>query len=240
MKNQRKAFSLVELLLGLGIFSFIASGIYMTFANGVRLNQKADQVGRVYREMRWSLEKMAHDLENLRSYDFSASYPQMKPFTGEKDKIAFLLADNEGLKKVSYYLTALNWGTVHKTLVARHSQMPSSITVDVQQGVKSYSLARQELPFIDALQLVAPQENIENFDLLASGIAPDGLKFSFAYLEGSQNNTQIVWKNNWDKNYIPSGVRILINLPNPENPKELLTLQREVYIPTGYLGQAEE
>ena len=240
MKNQNKAFSLVELLLGLGIFSFIASGIYLTFANGVRLNQKSDQISKAYREIRWSLEKMSHDLENLRTYEFSASYPEMKPFTGEKDKIIFLLADSDGFKRVSYYLTTLNWGTVHKTLVARHSQMSSSITVDERQGVESYSLVRQEIPLIDALQAAASQENLQDFDLLAAGIVPDGLKFFFAYLEGSQDNRQIVWKDTWDKNYAPSGVRILISFPNPDKPGQSLTAERNVYIPTGYLGQAEE
>ena len=102
--QKTKAFTLVELLLGLTIFSVIGLCVYSVFSGGIRLSGASERQGKIYREARLSFSLMAKEIENMLPYDFSNSYQDKNAFLGEEKQITFLIGNDDGLKAVSYYI----------------------------------------------------------------------------------------------------------------------------------------
>src|SRR3569833_3026891 len=83
MKKQEHSFSLVELLLGLLIFSIIALTLYSMFSTGLKVDEKSHYISQSYQEARLSFDMLSQDLENAFIYDTSASYPDQLSFVGD-------------------------------------------------------------------------------------------------------------------------------------------------------------
>lgn len=66
MKN--KGFTLIELLIAILIFSIVAVAIYATFSTGLIAWKKGEESGRLYREARLALNKLALELRNALPY----------------------------------------------------------------------------------------------------------------------------------------------------------------------------
>ena len=119
MRKINSAFTLIELLLGLSIFSVVSLCLYASFSTGIHLSRRSEKNNKIYREIRWALEQMSLDLENAVFYDFSNSYPGKLSFIGEDEKISFLLPSDEGLKVVSYYHMKPSESKIHQTLIGK-------------------------------------------------------------------------------------------------------------------------
>ena len=167
-------------------------------------------------------------------YDFANSYPQMSAFKGEPNQIQFILPAKTGLKVVLYHLKTPEYGSVYKTILGRHTAR----NVDMVSRLKEESFAlsllvREEKPLMDYLQSTSQEKS--EMDVLSINAKTGSLKFSFAYVEGEGENEKIVWKDSWAQRYFPSGIRMEVTLMNPDRPEQPLTVEREVYIPTGLL-----
>lgn len=237
MRPSRFAFTLIEFLLGLSIFSIIALVLYQTFSSGLAINQRSERVNRIYKEVRWSLDKIAQDLENMIPYDFRNSYPNELAVWGDQDKIFFLAPSVEGIKRVGFFLQPLEAGSVYKTIIGRHHKGKESIVAHYEERVSLNALVREEKSFLESLQ-DTPTENVLT-DILCGHVIEKGLKFSYAYVEGQGENVTIVWKDEWGEWYIPSGVRIEMTFLNPENPKDTMSIRKDIFIPAGFLGQKD-
>ena len=233
MKKNPKAFTLVELLLGLTIFSIILASLYSTFSNGIELNRRSEDVNRVYREARWSLEILSRDLENARAYDYSNSYPQKTAFSGEADKLSFIRPTEAGLKIVNYYLEAPKEGSIYETIIGRHSSRNVSVVSRYEENAVVHLFIREEKDFVDDLQSVTAASEKQ---VLSSSAKENSLKFSYAYLEGEEGNEKVAWKDSWTEKYVPASIRIKITFINPDKSTEPLSVLKEIYIPTGFWG----
>lgn len=228
-----KGFTLIEMLLGLSIFSIIAVSLYGTLDSALRLNRRSDDVNGIYCEARWVLDQMAGDLERMRAFNFANSYPQLTAFSGSSDKISFLSSTDTGLKVISYYLELPDQGTVHKVIIGGHTNENRSLTVRYEEKFVLYSLVREEKSFADYVAGNA-QARVEK-DVLSPHIQEGSLKFSYAYLQGQQEDGKIAWKDSWEEPYIPAGVRIKATFVKPGKVKQPIVFTKDVYIPAGYL-----
>ncbi|HOW35222.1 MAG TPA: prepilin-type N-terminal cleavage/methylation domain-containing protein [Candidatus Omnitrophota bacterium] len=234
-KYSFKGFTLIEVLLGLSIFSIIAVSLYGTLDSALRLSRRSDDVNGIYREARWALDQIAGDLERMRAFNFANSYPKLTAFSGNSDKISFVSATDTGLKVISYYLELPDQTTVHKVVIGGHTNKNRSLTVRYEEKFVLYSLVREEKLFTDYLTDNA-QAKVEK-DILSPHIQEGSLSFSFAYLEGQEEDEKITWKDSWEKPYTPSGVRIKATFIKPGKVKQPIVFTKDVYIPSGYLTE---
>ena len=116
---KQKAFTLIELLLALIIFSMGALIIYGTFSGGLLISQRSEGQGEVYREARISLELMTKELESMVPYDFTASSPEGTALKGDENKISFIVPTENGLKRISYYLISPEQRQIKTTVLGK-------------------------------------------------------------------------------------------------------------------------
>ncbi|MFH1360893.1 MAG: prepilin-type N-terminal cleavage/methylation domain-containing protein [Candidatus Omnitrophota bacterium] len=235
MKKYDHAFTLIEMLLGLSIFSLIALSLYGTFSSGMQLSRRSQSTGQIEKEIRWSLERIAKDLNNMAPYDFSRSYPDRLAFSGTMEEVSFLTKTPKGLSCVHYVLKPLEFGSVYKTIVNRKAAKKSSIMTRYEETRSHFALVREETPFIDSLQ-ESRSENIEE-DILIPRLADEGLQFSFAYVENQPEGPTLVWKDVWELSYLPSGVRVSMTMVDENQADQTLSIQKDIFIPKGLLGK---
>ncbi len=231
-----KGFTLVEMLLGFLIFSIIAVTAYSIFHSGLILSKRSDDKNAIFREMAWSLDTLAKDLENMVAYDFSNSYSDRTSFTGTSGTLSLILPTNDGLKEIVYSLKKEDLGSIYKVIIGASSRAPSSIVSRyTEKSAAVSSLTREEKPLIDDLASLGEGQE----EVLSPHIEEGSLKFSYAYIEGKDENAKLVWRDKWDLNYLPSGVKVNLTFVKPVT-QESAAIERDIYIASGYLGEEEE
>ncbi len=99
-------FTLVELLLAIGIFSIIALIVYSTFSMGINTWRKMDGLLERYQEVRLVMERMAVELRSCVDMHVEGfGNPEEKyDFYGEEDRLIFYTARRKegGVKRVIY------------------------------------------------------------------------------------------------------------------------------------------
>jgi type II secretory pathway pseudopilin PulG len=232
MKLTKKSFTLLELLLGLSIFALISLCIYSVFSGGLQLNDRSQRQGEIYREARWSLTLMAKELENMVPYDFANSYPDLAPFVGGKDSISFILSTGEGLKVVGYYLASPQRDAIFQTIIGSTYSKNVTVTNKFVESTQAQYLVRSEKDFVAYLN----DQSLEDaeIEVISQNVKDGGLRFSYGFLQ-DEESTVVFWQDSWSFNDIPLNVRIEIDFLYPEEER-VLTTQRDVLIPPGYLG----
>ena len=235
MKNKHTAFTLIEMLLGLSLFSIVALSLYSVFASGIQIEKRAQTDGMMYRETRWALDKMESDLENMVQYNFANSYPQKLAFIGESNRISFIVPTDEGLKRVSYYLETPQSGSIHMVLVGKHHKRNVSVATRLEESQQLYVLMRDEKPFAESLQEGISESG--QADALILRIIESGLRFYYGYVEGEDESARLVWRDYWTGEYLPSGIKVQLTMGPSGYQTENVTIERGFFIPTGFLGQ---
>lgn len=204
-ETNRRGFTLLELLLGISLFSVVAVSVYSTFWAGVKLSQRSEREGGAYREARWALEIMAREMENTVPYDFSSSYPGKTAFEGGGNKVTFVMPSTDGLRVVSYYLAPPEETTIHQVIVGRAHRKNVGVTVREERARRPYCLVREERDFVDFLS--GGSDAGGTGEVMASQMQEEGLRFSFGYLKEGEDRLY-VWKDTWQNPYPPRAVRI--------------------------------
>ncbi|MDP8266518.1 MAG: type II secretion system protein [Candidatus Aceula meridiana] len=235
LKENLKAFTLIEILIALGIFSVVILSLYSSFWAGMKINKRAHQNDNIYRQIALGLEEMAHELEQAASYDFSQSQEDAGAFYGTAGEISFLLPTAEGLKHIRYYLEAEEETSIHRIIVGESYQKNVSFTLTNQSSPSRYALIREENSFVDAMG----DSFSSDPEVVTLGIAEEGLQFSYAFLKQEGDGVEIVWKDVWDENYIPAGVKLKVSFLNAENKNGFQEIEKNIYIPTGFWGEDE-
>jgi prepilin-type N-terminal cleavage/methylation domain-containing protein len=239
LNKSQRGFTFIEVMMGLLIFSIIALSLYSTFSAAISAWEKAEDANRVYQEAKWALDEIAHSLKNAAFFDFSQNYPDLKLFKGEENKISFLIADESGLKRISYFLEKPDFGNIQRVILGKRGSVPEKIIADYKeiQG-RIFTLRKSEQDFLKSL---AGEKDSVSSDNLTSLVKEGGLNFSFAYkTTESESLETLVWKESFESpNEIPRLVKITLTLLNPQNLKQEKTFTKIVFIPTGTLPTAE-
>jgi len=210
MKKYSKAFTFIEILIALTIFSIIALSLYSTFFSATSVWKRSADENRLYQEARWSLETIAKELRNAIILDYRKSYSDFSVFEGNSNSISFLCVTEDGIKKVSYFL---------------------------EEDGPDVLLKRQEIALIDAFQVWEPEVAVEIFSSLVS---QGGLKFKYAYISVEAEEEigwQDTWQDNQS---LPKGVKIELILKNPRSQEIKIIFNKTVFIPRGVIFETIE
>lgn len=233
-RKKYTGFTLLELLLGLSLFSVIAVCVYSTFWAGMNLSRRSERSGGSYREIHGALELMARDMENAVPYDFSNSYPEKRAFEGGDNKITFMIVSEGGLKAVSYYLVLPEETQIHRIIVGAAHRKNVDMTLRDERARRPYCLVREEREFVDSLE--GNSEAGGTSEVIATDVQENGLKFSFGYLKEGEDRLS-AWKDKWQNPYPPLAVRIEMDFLVEGGDKGAARLDRRVLIPHGSLGK---
>ncbi len=235
--SSEKAFTLLELLLGLAIFTVIATSLYSTLWHGIKINQRAEQSNSLYREARWAMERIGQDLEKMVFYNFVDSYEDKKAFEGDDEEITFIVAEENGLRVVRYHLGKPDFGSIHKTVVGSRSSRMGSIVVRSETTSDAKFLLREEMSFVESLESSSRKK--EEAEILSIRVKKNGLKFFYAHQAGDKDNPEIKWKDEWEYEHLPFGIRVEMTFLKDNPDHDDLVLTRDILIPTGSLGEEE-
>lgn len=251
--------------MGLLIFSIIAAGLYNVFAVGIKLNHKAQQMHQALSEIRFTMDRIVSDMENIVPYDFSNSYPNMTAFSGEPHSISFLVASDTGLKVVSYFAAEPEEGHIRATTIGRRTDKNVTVTTGEENGPQTEDLLREEVPLLEYWQTTGATHEIKlgertsrnvtvvlgeveaDFRPLQSGarelLSPhlkrDGLKFSFGFVDPKDQTKTVFWESQWSKKYLPFGVRVEATFLNPEKGGPEIVVKRDLIVPVGFWGRED-
>lgn len=231
---KKQAFTLIELLLALVLFSIIGLALYSVFASGIKVSKMSNDDVAVYREARWALEIIARDLENMTAYHTSKDEDVSSGFLAQENAITFILRTPQGLKQVKYYLENPQSATVHKTLIGNTYAKNVDVVFEQTHYQQVNYLLREENALVSAFN----EEEGESFEreMIASNIKPEGLRFSFGYQKGEEN-VSYEWKKDWEQEGVPANVRVELDfLIMDEKEQKTLEVYKDVFIPHGVYG----
>ena len=231
--KRKTSFTLIELLLGLAVFSIVALSVYSVFSSGLRLSRHSENQSDIYREARLVFGLFANELERMVPYNFGNSYNDKFAFLGKKDEITFLTPSDEGLKVVTYYLVSPEYGKVYETRIGQRYSKNVAMILKEERSRRVRYLLRKERLLLDYLN--GDPEGRSQTEIISTKVLEGGLTFSFGYLE-NQDSQEIVWKEEWKKNYVPSDIKVKIDFLMDEKSGKALSLEKDILVPPGFLG----
>lgn len=235
--RKKSGFTFIEFLLGSLIFAVIAAALYSTFASGLKVQQRANNEGLLYHQAKLNLDMIARELESAVSIDLSRSYPVFRSFEANSQGFSFLIVDQDQVKRVRYYLQNAQEVSVHKVLLGRRSQKNVAVTnINSDTALSQATLMRSEQPLSDLLGSGAGHG--ERQEIVLEHIDAATFQVLCAYLTTTQGMTDLEWKQGWDKDYLPAGVRIAMTLLPIGRDKRPVMIVKDIYIPTGFWEEA--
>lgn len=249
IKFSRSGFTLVEVLIGLSIFSVVAVSVYAVLVNGLTLNRRTRQMYDLSRDTRWLMEIMAKDVENSVAYqastDAKANPEEQKgPFVGGPFEMSFFRETEQGLIKVRYFFRPADEGVVRTTTVNRDTSIRPGTVGRSMTARRVGSLIREEVPLMRKKENkpVEPDVNwetdadasAEGEEILSRFVVEDSLRFFYA----AWNEGRLVWTPQWHEPKDPAAVRVELTLEHPDDERQVVTFQRDMVVPTGMWGES--
>src|SRR3989338_11130298 len=226
----KKGFTLIEIILGISIFALIALTFYSVFSNGIRINSRANKDEQLYRELRWSLDTLASDLENMVSYE--GYNENVGPFQGTQQGLSLALPTESGLKLIRYSLDSPDAGKVFETRIGEHTSKNKRIVVNYTEEEKIEFLVRDQTPLLRSAENNKDDEDTP--EILSTHVVPGSLKFSYGGEDKKANGEKdFTWKNEWKDVHFPSVVRIELSFVDPDDPGTPLRVQKDIFVPVG-------
>ncbi len=228
--------TLLEILLGLSIFSIIALSLYSVYSQGIKLNQKSENLENLYREARLTMETLSLDLENMVPFNYRNFYDSTQgAFIGNEQSISFLVAAETGLRMVRYRLKNPEETKIHQTIIGGHSKENVPLVVETEVDKRVQHFIREEGPFFALVNKDMPY-SFES-EILSRNIREGGLQFFYAFQKEKDQPGMIEWREEWSLPFNPAGVRVKISFLTPDNKSQPLPIQRDIMIPTGSWGK---
>lgn len=229
-KGQRRAgFSVIELILGLGIFAVMASSVYMIYANAVRIDAQSRRLGDLSSESYWVLKSFEEDVQNMVAYRYhkEGTDEDRLAFVGEEGSLAFVTEGDDALQWVSYRLEPQASGTVHQTILGRHQRKNEDMVLEEQSTERRPEiLTRRTAPFNGL-----PPEDTDplSSEILTKNVAGQGMKFFYA---GSADKSGFSWRSQWKELGPPAAVRVVLRVVD-ESTSQVLELTKDILVPVG-------
>ena len=233
--TRQEAFTLVELLLGLVIFSIISMSIYGVFWGGIKLDSRAETQNQVFREVRMTFDLIEKELENMIFYDFSESHSERSSFSGEINRITFLTSGNDGVNAVSYYLEDPQAGVIVKTLLGDTYTKNVNVRNQIIESERANCLIREEKGLKEFLGSTSSDSDL--VEIIAMHVKESGLRFYYGTSQEEQD--EVIWQERWDFDYLPSHIKVEIDFLLGGKTKTIKTFEKKIIVPSGFLGIEE-
>lgn len=226
-RSYQTAFTIVEVLLGLIVSSFVMLCVYGICRSGFELNRRFEAGRDKARQVQMAMDIFANDLENSVAYDFSGSYKGRYCFEGEKDKVVFLLREETGLKMISYYIARVKKDDIRREIVAKHVKSNTPFIEEQNAITDDLSLVREEMEFRDYLSSRLQVSGIK--EAILGSMQEKGL--SLLYAKANDAGREITWMQDC-KGYRPKAVKISLKFLDKDKERHDVVFKKTVIIPS--------
>ena len=218
--------------------AIMSVSLYLTFANGIAINRKAQRLEDFYREARWTLDTMTRELENVTNYKYQDFYQNRQGgFQGDLRSLVLISPTDSGIRWVRYSLRDREEVKIHQVLVGTHTKGNTEVTITQEQRPAIRWLVREEGPVSNLFHSDNPK--IDNVEILSRHIPEEGLKFSYAFKDSSREDSEMTWRDQWHLPHHPVGIRVEMTFIDPQGEAAPLNIKKDILIPTGYWGHEE-
>ncbi len=236
MLRRKNGLTLIELLLGLSLFGVMAVSLYLVFQNGLMVSRRAQEQSADDWQTFFAVELIAQDLENMVQYsNRSAGEGGLK---GKENELSVIIAAEDGLKEVRYFLLSPEKTVIYKTEVRR---VGAGLAEFKKQSAQAKSRAMMLVREVSEFPCQErPCKSAETFQEVASfRVMENGLKFLYTAGAGENQQGDLKWDPQWKDMALPLGVAVEINFIDP-NGELAYTMSKRVLIPGGvFSGQKE-
>ena len=81
------------------------------------------------------------------------------------------------------------------------------------------------------------ENQFKDEEIVCSDIKENGFNLSYAYFDASSDVASLSWEENWDKDYLPSGIKVAITFIDRGEKQKMLTFEKNIYVPIGFWGE---
>lgn len=223
MKKNRSAFTLLELLIAVAIFSIIATVLYSSFSGGIRILRRTQALLGAHQDLRFAMTELSLDLHNSLLIPLNEPPQDIVIAEGEKNSPA-------------YYFTGKNDSFTFVTL-------KDSLTSDGRQARQICNVTY----YLDGAQQKTLMRIVKyqgkGFAAVPGGEEAllgniDRAEILYSY-ESNDEDSPPEWLNFWEEEKkVPLGVKLKLRL---NSMGKLRDFTKTVLIPVGALGmQGEE
>lgn len=209
LKSPRSGFSILELILALGIMAVMAGSVLMVYTNAVRIDSRSRELSEAIFRSYMIFKTIEDDISRSVAYRFLApdGNGDVPAFVGEKDRLAFVKDTPKGLRWIDFSFEDPEQGTVRTTVMGRrYSKNQDQLLEETIVDRTARSLTRQEF----LLNKRSPDETDKELkEIVVSGLYPEDLTFQYGRYE---KNTGLIWANSWNDLNLPSAIRVDVRL----------------------------
>ncbi len=226
MPDNRRGFTLVEILLTVMIVAFLGGSLYAVFAAGLKLDHRAKQSFIDLDENRLLAEQFYKDFGRAVFYDFRGSFPDRKSFSFNGKEFIFLIEDEDQLKWVRYLLVVPSKGQIKQTRLGVVSKRNVAVSNLTSTQASLLNLVRDENDFA---HFFTAADEPQKREVLSRRVSEEGMRiFCSPSFAGAQ---KIDWESSWDKNFLPAAVRVSLSLKAQSGFEKKLV--RDYVLPAG-------
>lgn len=225
--GRNRAFTLVELLLGLAIAGIIGVAVYSLFWMGLKLDKRLRSMHENYTELLIADQSLSGDLENAVWVDLSLSYPDLKTFDGQSKEIEFVTRTPKGLKRVRYYSGLVDWGETTRTIIGGKLGNQSRTLFSSEEMPVEF-LLRQETDFTDWVNNTPGPVQI-----VAAGLRKGSFRLRYAPFTKEikdSGHKALTFSEVWDGLNLPMVVQCSFSLYSSGNPDKDIAFSRDIFL----------
>jgi len=205
----KKAFTLIELLIAVSIFAVVAVALYSTFYAGVSIWRRSSEGGDIHQQIKYALDDVTRELRN--AVYITSDEESIYVFSARYDEISFVSSEGSYTEGDAMPLREL---------------VKIKYEFDDKEGQLIRMRAGKPLGF--------DIEKAEK-EVVLGGI--EGFKLNYCHSSGEKFEPYL-WEEEWEdgESRIPRGVRLIMTVRAGES-REPIELTKTIFIPTGILGE---
>ena len=230
-KSPGSGFSLIELILGLGLAAVMGVSVFMVYANAVRLDAYSKGLSENIFRTFMTFKVIENDLGRVASYRYrvQGSDSEEFAFVGQEGRLAFVARTPHGLNWVEYFTQEdAQQAIVQSTALGRRYERNTDQTLErAVSEQKGQRLMRQEIAFNG----MPPAGDVKDeAQVLTRGIAAGGMTFYYGKVSG---NSGLVWSDSWEGSTLPAAIRVEARMRNDRSGR-MSQYSKVVLLPVGF------
>lgn len=228
-KCPNDGFTVMELVLALGLMMVIAACLYMVYSNAVHVDKQSRRLNESMVKGYMIMKSMEDDVLHAVGYRYydRDQKQEVLMFKGESDHLAFVRETGRGLRWVEYAPQATAHGVVRTTVMGIRSRRNEDLRLEQTTGsAREEWFVRRQAAFQGK-----PEDNADRMEqeILTKHLAPEGIVFSYGRYEQGQG---LVWSGVWEDTRLPAAVRIDLKVTG-SGREEGFQLSKVIVLPTG-------
>lgn len=236
-RMSQDGFTIIELIMGLGIFAFIAVSVFLVYNNAIKVDRMSSRLSELSHEAYWTLVTLEEDLQRAVPYQYQDDLQNHSVpfFTGDARSLSFLAETPNGLQFVSYDLNSPEAEQTIETRLGEHyTKNEATVISELNETEGLFTLVRRSSQFQGRPIVLSPDLPAE---ILSQRITSDGLQFAYGKKLSNSGKPEFEWLTKWTDPEPPDAVRIALKVIDGSTRFELTD---DIALPAkGFKAQSE-